>query len=310
MAEAFAATIAKDPQKYTLDEHDSEMLTRAVKAFSEALLQVRPSFKRNTPTVRGKDDARKRAEEIVRRLGRIIRASDQISDPDKLAVRIRPRDPRPTRRTVPLSPPHLHYMGAINEGGESAAGLHVIRFAEAPDIKGRKKPHGAVRIELFQDLVPDGQPIPRYPGEFLGGRPWYLRSFTSSPIRIAPRVPPVPMLVVYWARWADAKGNVGPFSATLRTRVEGWGGIAADKLLGPMPQVKVLEKDPKYIAMITHLRQIEQVTVERMLPDAAPAADEAGQGEVRCAPRELEGPATSLARTPVPTTSLPTADAA
>jgi hypothetical protein len=28
-------------------------------------------------------------------------------------------------------------------------------------------------------------------------------------------------LVVYWGRWADARGGVGPFSATCATRVEG-----------------------------------------------------------------------------------------
>ena len=31
----------------------------------------------------------------------------------------------------------------------------------------------------------------------------------------------VSMLVVYWGRWADAVGNVGPWSATVVSRVEG-----------------------------------------------------------------------------------------
>ena len=30
-----------------------------------------------------------------------------------------------------------------------------------------------------------------------------------------------PRLVVYWARWADARGGVGPFSKTCVARVEG-----------------------------------------------------------------------------------------
>jgi hypothetical protein len=288
MAEGFARVIARDPERYLLDAHDSEMLTRAVTAFRAALDQTLPRFKRNTVNARGKEVARKQAEEIVRRLGRIIRASDQISDADKIAVHIHPRDPRPPRRTVPFLPPILQYVGAQNEGGYSAAGSHVIRFREGTEITGRKKPHGAVRIELFVDLVPHGHPVPRFPGEFLGGRPWYLRSYTTSPIRVAPPIPPVSMLVVYWARWADAKGNVGPFSATLRTRAEGWGGVAADKLLGPMPEVKVLEKDPKYITTITQLRQIEQVRVEKLLPDAS-------DGSAAPRPRELQGPPQSEA---------------
>src|SRR5436853_4163956 len=81
-AEAIATTLAKDPEKYTLVEHDTEMLTRAAREFRQALLKARPE-NRNTASVRRKDDARKQCEEIVRRLGRIIRASDQISDADK-----------------------------------------------------------------------------------------------------------------------------------------------------------------------------------------------------------------------------------
>jgi hypothetical protein len=273
-AESFATTIAKDPQKYTLVEHDAEMMTRAAKAFRAALDKSFGASRSQTTTCR-KDGARAKCEQIMRRLGRIIRASDRISDADKVAVFIHPREPRPTIRTVPLAPPVLQYMGASNEGGLSAAGMHWIRFSESPDLKGRKKPHGAVRIELFMDLVPEGQPIPRFPGEHLGGRAWYLKSFTTNPIRVTPEVARVPMLVVYWARWADAKGNVGRFSQTLRTRVEGWGGIAASPLLGPMPDVKVLGKDPKYIATITQLRQIEQVTVQQLLPDSGPRGEDA-----------------------------------
>ena len=264
MATAFAAVIARDPQKYTLEEHDAEMLKRAVETFRLALT-------RNVSAIVRKE-AREEAEAIVRRLGRIVRASDQISDADKAALGIYPREVRRTPLAVPAQPPVLRYVGTENEGGLSAAGTHVIEFRQALDLQGRKKPHGAVRIELFVDLVPDGQPIPKFPGQYLGGRPWYLRSYTSSPIRLSPPVPPTPMLVVYWARWADSRGNVGPFSATLRTRVEGWGGIAADKLLGPLPEAKQLANDPKYITTITQLREIEQVTVQPMLTDSSAGA--------------------------------------
>lgn len=35
-------------------------------------------------------------------------------------------------------------------------------------------------------------------------------------------MPSSPMQVVYWARWADSSGNVGPFSKTVVADVEGW----------------------------------------------------------------------------------------
>jgi hypothetical protein len=91
------------------------------------------------------------------------------------------------------------------------------------------------------------------------------------------------MLIVYWARWAGEQGNVGPFSTTCVARIEGWGGRAATPLLGPMPEVSVLENDPKYITTITQLRQIEQVTVRQLLPDAG----ERGETAKAPAPKQL-----------------------
>jgi hypothetical protein len=67
-----------------------------------------------------------------------------------------------------------------------------------------------------------GEPLPQHPSDLAGARPWYLRSFTTNPARVAFPIPSEPRLVVYWARWADAKGNVGKWSAVCQTRVEGW----------------------------------------------------------------------------------------
>jgi hypothetical protein len=275
MAVAVAANVAKNPQTYGIDADDVRALTVAVETFRLAMNRKMSAAAR--------EESRKDAEQAVRRIGRVVRANDKISDADKAMLFIYPREVRKTPLEVPMQPPVLRYVGAENEGGQSAAGVHVIEFRQALDLKGRKKPHGAVRVELFVDLVPDGQPIPKFPGQYLGGRPWYLRSYTSSPIRVRPPVPPVPMLVVYWARWADAKGNVGPFSATCRARVEGWGGVAATPLLGAMPEVTVLENDPKYITTITQLRQIEQVTVQQQL---LPEPGERPEGE-KAPPKQL-----------------------
>src|SRR4051812_31986060 len=69
--------------------------------------------------------------------------------------------------------------------------------------------------------------MPRHPGELSGGRPWYLRSFTRSPMKVQVPVCARPMMVVYWACWADAKGERGPFSPTCVARVEGWSSVRA-----------------------------------------------------------------------------------
>ena len=266
MTRWFVRAIEKDPKKWGFSQFDAEQLSRRVKAFRDALSVARSRTTRTPSAIMIKDEARKKAEELVRRLANIIRASDQISAAEKLRLRIKERPKKLGRRTVPFAAPNLTYLGAPRNAGPNS-GLHLLSLTEGFTFINKSKPNGAVRVELFADLVAMDEPVPQFPGQYLGGRPWYLRSFTSSPIKVQHPVPPVPMLVVYWARWADAKGNVGPFSQTCVARVEGWTSGSCDKLLGPMPQVQQLSSDPKYITTITQLRQIEQVRVARLLPD-------------------------------------------
>jgi hypothetical protein len=93
-------------------------------------------------------------------------------------------------------------------------------------------------------------------------------------------MPPVPMLVVYWARWADAKGEVGPFSQTCVARVEGFTQAGATPLLGPMPEVRQLASDPKQITVLNQYREryLEVTRVEqRMLENSGETTPEMKQ---------------------------------
>ena len=140
-----------------------------------------------------------------------------------------------------------------------------MHFAEGYTVTNKSKPNGAVRVELFVDLVALGEKVPQFPGQYLGGRPWYLRSFTSCPMKVKHPVPPVPMLVVYWARWADAKGNVGPFCATVKARVEGWDG--GGRAL------------PSFTEGRERQQRIVITSAMKELPDCRPEEDEAGVEE-------------------------------
>lgn len=46
-----------------------------------------------------------------------------------------------------------------------------------------------------------------------------------------------PMLVLYWGRWADATGAVGPFSRTCVARVEGGPLPALPMYIGARPAI-------------------------------------------------------------------------
>ena len=277
MANAFARVLARDPQKYAVSDEDCALLVRQVQEYRDALRVARDVSRRTPSAIRCKSEARKRAEEIIRRIANEIRVNGRITTGRKLDLGINERPKKLGRRTVPFAAPTLEYLGVPPRDGLNT-GRHLIRFGQWTELVYERKPKGADRIEIFVDLVAPNAPIPQFPGQYLGGRPWYLGSFTKSPCKVDHPKPPVPMLVVYWGRWADKHGKVGPFSQTCQARVEGWTSTSATPHLEAAADLKQLANDPKYITMIRQL-QIEQVTVERLLPDGA---------EARAAVRELE----------------------
>ena len=126
MAKQFADQIAKDPDRYTLSDLDSELLTRKVKAFRDALATSKMRSTRTPDAICAKDHRRKEAEEIVRRLGRVIRASDQVSVPDKVRVYIKERSKSTARRKCPVQAPIVTYIGATGEHGHNSYGFRLI----------------------------------------------------------------------------------------------------------------------------------------------------------------------------------------
>jgi hypothetical protein len=218
MARAFADTIAQDPARYHVPQHDADALVAAVRAFEVAYAAAYGSGSQSRVNVVAKAEARAEAERHIRRIANVVRADPRLSAAEKSMLGLRERSKRPRPQGCPVEPPRVTFKRALHEPG--AVPLHELEFGTA-DYSSRAKPEGAVRLELFVDLVPPEDEIPAYPGANHHGRPWYLRSYTRSPVVVAPPLARVPMRVVYWGRWADAAGNVGPFSATASAWVEG-----------------------------------------------------------------------------------------
>lgn len=214
MARNFAFHIALDHARYYLSADDAQKITQAVTAFRDTLSVAITIRTRTKITIMVKDEARSKAERIVRKYANQIRVNDRINHVDKMVVYIKERPTRLRRRNCPRLAPYLKYIG-------SESNRHILEFREAKLARSKAKPFGAVRLELFVDLVGPGEMIPLSPDERTG-RPWYLRSFTANPIRVKFPLPADPMRVVYWGRWADGTGEVGPWSKTVQACVEGW----------------------------------------------------------------------------------------
>lgn len=224
------------PSAFGLTGEDVACIEEAVSAFRAALARCCRPLTRNAQAVYQKDAARAGAEEVVRRYANIIRANPDVSDADKRMLRLKVRPRRLGKRQCPKHPPRLQFLGSGdgqvgNVGTGSGSGIHVIRYCDGNDgvpvhassevgRVRRAKPDGAVRVELFFDLVPWGEAVGRHPAQ--RGWPKYLRSFTRSPMEVEFPIPSQPMLVVYWARWADSTGQVSRWSEPCVARIEGW----------------------------------------------------------------------------------------
>ena len=295
MAEAFARVIAADPARFAVEPGDAEALSAAVARYAEALLLSQGGASRSPAATRAKDASRAEAERLVRRIAHRVRINDRVPAEAKFALNLRERPARATRQTCPQEPPRLRFVRALHQGN-GATPMHELTF-RAIGATSSAKPAGAVRLELFVDLVPPDEPIPARPGANHGGRPWYLRSFTRSPIVIAPPMARVPMRVVYWGRWADSTGNVGPFSATAVAWIEGGshhflpGGQFVTRNAPPLLEDATApgpaERDPTYSVAVLDA-QYETLNAAAVAPPALPAP--AGRE-----PRQLEGPAASEA---------------
>lgn len=293
----FLYNLKRDPEAYALQGHEVAEIETAVAGFRTALARLLGKRRRDPELIWRKQAAREYAEEVIRRWANIIRANPNVSDTDKMLIRIKPRPGNLRRKKLPIDPPQLKFLGAgdgvtYEAGVGNGCGVHVLEFRACvtskitdPDFGKvrRARPDGAARMELFVDLLPLGQPIPHHPAE-LTGRPWYLGSFTTSRMEVHFPIPSEPMLVVYWGRWADAKGRVGRFSKTCTARVEGWTqnarpalpqGSESPRIETKVVYVQVSRSEPAGLpdyaaddALMDGRRAIEAMEVKR-LPEAA-----------------------------------------
>jgi hypothetical protein len=264
MAEQFARGIARDPARFAVSQEDAQLLVAAAQTFRAALTTAHAGGARSQVATREKEHARVAAEEIIRRIARLIRANDAVDATARFELGMRERTKSPKVLTVPNESPRLRFERAIHESAHAVE--HELSFCS---LDCKPKAAGAVRLELFLDLVPLDEEVPAHPAMARAGRPFYLRSYTRSPIRITPPMADRPMRVVYWGRWADSTGNVGPFSATAVGWVEG-GSVSRNKLelanFGRSSRLEVsvvpqeMEFEPAMVVAMIGERAMKQLT--------------------------------------------------
>ena len=226
-AQAFAVTIGRDPQRFVIAREDAERFTQLVDDYRVKLHAASNRYTRSKRMLDEKDEARDKAKRMMEKLGRIIRANDQIGSADRVLLGITERPARLSKSKCPQTRPELSYIGS-RHSRRVGRKVHVLRFKEpwtqmgdALFPKSRAKPAGAWGVAIYVELLDEHEPIPNDPGELTGGRPWLLQLSTRGPIEAEFPIADRPMRVVYWARWVGMKGDVGPFSQTCVAEFEG-----------------------------------------------------------------------------------------
>lgn len=229
MARCFAIHVVRNNDRFGLPLEQVEKMTAAVEAYRQALHKTLTPRTCGPMATQIKNAARAEAEKIIRAVANVLRASEALTDDHRVALNIPKRSKRLQRRSCPDVAPVLTFKGSTDPYGSAARGAakHILEYGNDFDNFSNAKPRGAVRLELFVGLVPPewaaARKIPVHPDQLGGGPLWYVRSFTTSRFEVEfPRMADgSSMLVVYWGRWADARGGVGPFSKTCVARVEG-----------------------------------------------------------------------------------------
>lgn len=202
-------------------------ITQAVADYQRAYDIAKNPKTHTRDAVQVKDQTRNAMVKFLRGYARRIRANDGISDADKIALGLPPHKLDKTRRQCPQTSPRLGLMGVT-------PGMHTLSIEDSIEDAQRKKPFGATRWELFMTLIGPDEIVPQSPTlpdergiATIGdtAQPvrwaWYVGSFTRFRAAVRHPQPPQPMRAVYWARWANNRGEFGPWSHALPTMFVG-----------------------------------------------------------------------------------------
>lgn len=202
--QVFAAGITASPALYALTVADALAISRAVDKFDAAYIVAIDPATRTAVTVAAKDDARTSAEQVCRQFATLIKYNAGISDPDKIAIGVRPVNPDRDPINVPDTSPLLNIIGCT-------PGSQTVRYADTNTPDSGAKPFGASNMQLF--VAVDDVPITDPEAALFHG------AFTKNPIGVGFTAADDGKMATYFARWASRKGEVGPWSLPVSMRI-------------------------------------------------------------------------------------------
>jgi hypothetical protein len=194
----FKTLIAANPTNYGLAAGDATAITTAYTNWHTAYQAAVNPTTRTKATVQTKNEQKAVVLGVIRPYVSTIQANHAVSDALKIGLGLRVRDTVPT----PVPPPSTFPLLTITE---PMRGMQDVRAADETTPNKRARPSGAAGLLLFRavDAAPVSSPDD---ARFLS---FVTRSEFASTFDPADNG----KTATYFARWTNAKGEVGPWSA-------------------------------------------------------------------------------------------------
>lgn len=195
--QTFAAGLSSNPGAYMISVAEAAAIQLAVDAFASSYADAIDPAQRTPVVVSIKDESRNAAVQLCRQYATLIKYNAGISNPDKIAIGVRPVNPNRDPIECPQSSPVVNVVAAT-------PGTHTVRFADSLEPEKRAKPFGATEIQIYVAIA--DEPVTDWNEARFYGK------FTKNPVAVAFEPADNAKQATYFARWAGRRGDTGPWS--------------------------------------------------------------------------------------------------
>jgi len=196
----FQTLIAATPANYGLVAADATAITNAYTSWHSAYQTATNPTTRTQATITAKNEQKANVLSVVRGYAATIRANRAVSDQLKIGLGLHVPDTQPTPVPAPSTKPVLA-IARMDQG------VQEVRATDEATPNRRGRPSGSAGLLLFRAVgtAPVTDPSQAQFMTFVG-RPQVSSTFTPADNG---------KTVTYFARWTNAKGELGPWSQAI-----------------------------------------------------------------------------------------------
>lgn len=193
----FSSLISADPNRYGVTTADATVIANHNTTYEAAYVPVQSAETRTPALVQQKDAVKASAIASCRVYAMLIKNNNGVTNQDKSALGIHINDTTRTPIPAPDTAPLLMITAAFSGG-------HQIRYADENTPASRKKPAGAIQIQINRTVDTGANPDVSQSA--------MVGLYTKQPVEIDQDPVDAGKTATYFARWVTRTGLFGPWS--------------------------------------------------------------------------------------------------